>query len=520
MSTPEEQVQPPPQAQTTRAPKRWPLVNSLQARAAITPSQTAPPLTKDARLVNAFAEYDAEDQAYWVYKRPGLGPTPFASGTASAGLGSYCFNDLFTPGVLSVWGGSLYYTSIVSVPVPHFSTILIGAVDGTAPYFFETINSNPRTVVLGNGVKGYVFTPSTVALAQITDVNFPTAFVPGWVYLDGFLYIMDTAGKIWGTAGQNNAVTWSGTNVISASSNSDAGVGLVKQLTYVIAIKQWTAQVFYDAGNPTGSPLGPVPDSQLPYGGFIGSSVQIIDNTVLWITSNQTVSPQVVQMDNLTPKIVSSPAVERLLDNATFTGASVNPSVNGGVITWVLKHGGHRFYGISLLALNLTLVYDIDQKLWYQWTDVNGNFWPMSSMTYFPPSALSGSNFQPGIHLAQHYSNGNLYQLDGDYEFPTDYGNVFPVDIYTPNLDFGVARRKMLKTLYFYGDRLSKIKVRFSDDDFTTWSNFREVDLSRKKPRLTNCGTFEERRAYHIRHQAATTFRLRDMDMQMDIGTL
>lgn len=526
MSTPEEQVGQIPQAQTVRAPKRWPLVNRLQARSAVQlASLTDAPLQKDARLVNAFAEFDAEDQAYWVFKRPGLGSTPFVTaGGAATGLGTYCFSDPVSPGVLSVFGTSLYYTTIVSVPVPHFVTTLIGTVDGTAAYFFETINSSPKTVVLGNGNKAYIFTPSTLALATITDVNFPLAFVPGWVYLDGFLYIMDTAGKIWGTAGQNNAVVWSGTNVINASSNADAGVGLAKQLSYVVALKQWTSQIFYDAGNATGSPLSPVPDAQLAYGGFVGSSIQVIDNTVLWMTSNQTVSPQVVQMDNLAPKIVSSPAVDRLLDNATFRGvASSNPQVNPGIISWVLKHGGHKFYCLTITVLNLTIVYDLDQKLWYQWTDVNGNYWPMAGLTYFPPYQLSGLvGFQPGLHLAQHYANGNVYPLDGDYEFPTDFGNIFPVDIYTPNMDFGVSRRKHLRTLYFYGDKVpgSKIKVRFSDDDYQTWSNFREISLSLKKPRIGPCGTFVERRAYHIRHQCATQFRLRDMDMQMDIGVL
>ncbi len=518
MSTPAEQV---PQAQTTQAPKRWPLVASLQTRSAQVPIQWG------ARMVNAFGEGDPEDKSYWAYKRPGMGLTPFANtGAARTGLGSYAYTSQPTsPEVLSVFGTTLYSTKIVSPGgISQFVTAAIGTVNGNAPYFFETINSSPQTVVLGNGLAAYIYQPSGSTLTTITDANFPNTqgFVPGWVYLDGFLYIMDVNGKIWGTAGQNNAVVWSGTNVILASSNADAGVALFKQLTYVIALKQWTSQVFYDAGNATGSPLGVVPDAQLPLGCFIGSSTQVIDNTLLWVTTNQTIAPQVVQMDNLTPHIISTPSVERILSHISFTASAVNPLVNAGIITWVLKLGGHRYYGLTIIILNITLVYDIDQKLWYLWTDVNGNYWPISSMTFFPPYQLGNQAFNPGIHIAQHFANGNLYPLDSADTFPTDYGNIIPVDIYTSNIDFGIIRRKMLRTLYFDGDKTagSMIKVRFSDNDYQSWSNFRDVDLSLKKPRLGPCGTFDHRRAYHIRHQRATSFRLRDMDMQMDIGTL
>jgi hypothetical protein len=515
MSTPAEQV---PQAQTTQAPKRWPLVASLQTRDA------SVPIKWGARMVNAFGEADPEDKSYWAYKRPGMSPTPFASPTTSNfGSGSYVYSSSpLAPVLLFVAGGTLYQTSILGFPFPHLVTSAVGAVDTTAPYFFETVNSSPQTVVLGNGTAAYIYTPSGGSLAKITDVNFPTQFVPGWVYLDGFLYIMDIGGKIWGTAGQNNAAVWSGTNVILASSNADAGVALLKQLSYVIALKQWTSQVFYDAGNATGSPLGIVPDSQLPLGCFTGSSGQLIDNTLLWVTTNQTISPQVVQMDNLTPHIVSTPSVERILSHATFVGQTLNPMTPGGIITWILKLGGHRYYGLTIINLNITLVYDIDQRLWYIWTDVNGNYWPIASITFFPAYVLSGGAFIPGSHLAQSLPNSNMYPLDSADTFPTDYGNIVPVDIYTSNIDFGSIRRKFLRTLYFDGDKTSGsiIKVRFSDNDYQTWSNFRDVDLSLKKPRIGPCGTFDHRRAYHIRHQRATSFRLRDMDMQMDIGTL
>jgi hypothetical protein len=65
----------------------------------------------------------------------------------------------------------------------------------------------------------------------------------------------------------------------------------------------------------------------------------------------------------------------------------------------------------------------------------------------------------------------------------------------------------------------SVLYVRASEDDYQTWSNFRKVDLSKKRPILTGLGTFY-RRAYHFRHYCNTKFRIRSVDLQMDIGTL
>jgi hypothetical protein len=513
VSAPQEQVQ---QALPTRIPKRWPLVNKLQARAPGTP------LTKDARLINCYAEYDPEDKEYWVYKRLGLSPSVYSTSTPNYPLGCGMFTH---PGTGNVWmvaqqGGFSHNAGLWHLNAASSSAALTMPLNVPTPVWWETVNSNPQTVVVSTGAEAWTINVNSLVATKITNVNYPAVTVPGWAYLDGTLYTMDPSGVIWGSA-LNDATTWTALNNISASSNADMGVALVKCLNYIIAFKQYTAQVFYDNGPVIagGTALAPVPDSQMPLGCFCANSVQAIDNSVLWVTANQLASPQIAQMDNLTPRIVSTPAVERVLDNIFFSGGWLGTVYipQATVWSWVLKHGGHRFYGLTFVSNNITLIYDLDQQLWYIWTDPNGNYWPIVSTAAVPPTLGS----TPSIHYAQHINNGNIYQLDGDYSFPNDFGTVFPVDIYTPNMDFGTNRRKTLKALYFNGDKVpSRLSVRYSDDDYQTFSNPRLVDMNLKKPRLTDCGTFHRRRAYHIRHQANTAFRLRTIDLQMDLGTL
>jgi hypothetical protein len=512
MNAPAQQVQ-----SRMDIPRRFPLVSKTQTRTSVAP------FTSDARLINCYAEYDPQDKEFWIYKRMGLGATPaFSAPGAALGYGSYTHPG--TGLVLYVFNAAgtatLYWGAVGSGTLTS-----IGTVDATAPYFFETVQSAPQTIALANGKSGYTLNVDTLVLTAIASAGFPAIQMPGWAYVDGTLYVMDQFGNIAGS-NINDATTWSALNTIAASSNADVGVALAKQLNYVVAFKSYTTQIFYDAGNPTGSPLSPVPDAQIPLGCAAPLSVQQIDNSLLWMTSNQVGSPQVAMMDNLTPKIISTPAVDRILDGAKYTtaGAFFNrgshtwvllPAV--GISSWVLKHAGHRFYGLNVQNLNLTLVYDMDQELWYIWQDANGNWWPIVYMNSGAPSASA-----VGVHYAQHSTNGNVYFVDADYVYTNDFGTVFPVDIYTPNFDGGTNRRKYLKTMYFNGDQTpgSTLLVRFTDDDFQSWSNPRQVDLGLKKPRLTDCGTFIRRRAYHFRHQSNTALRIKTVDIQMDIGTL
>jgi hypothetical protein len=501
-------------------PKRWPLISKLQTRNADVP------LTQDARLINCYAEFDPEDEEFWIYKRLGLGAAPVFGPGGASGWGMYTYYQQvpnWSSGNLQVLGlfgnGELYSYNPVTQTTATIGSIAVTSYQPMA--FFETVNSSPQTVVIGTANAGYVYTPSTKVLTQITDAGFPSSVVPGWGYLDGTLYVMSTSGAIYNSQ-VNQPSVWSPQSIIQASSNADAGVALAKQLNYIVAFKQWTTQVFYDAGNTTGSPLAPVPDSQLPYGCFAAGSIAQIDNTLLWMTSNQTISPQIVRMDFLSPQIVSTPAVERILDNAALNGSYPG----SGIWSMVLKHGGHRFYFLTIVALNITLVYDLDQpppSNWYIWTDPTGaNFWPITSIGYIPP-LQSGTS---GVHLAQH-TDGYVFPLDGDYEYPSDGGAVFPVDIYTPNFDGGTDRRKVLKMLFPNADQygtpgqLSTLQVRFNDDDYapTMWSNFRSCDLSLRKPRIADMGTFYKRRALHLRYAAPTSFRIKSLDLQLLWGS-
>lgn len=467
-----------PQAETVQIPKRLPL--------AIMPENRAADTRYDARLVNCFLEKE-RDNDIWVYERPGLLQDSQPPGAPATGRGIYNWKG----NIYSIFGATLYKDGVAQA----------GTVDTTKGVyrFSQCLGATPK-LQLGNGVKAYNF-DSGAGLVLINDVDFPAAFVKGWAYLDGTTYVGLADGHIQGS-NINDPVNWNALNTILAQVEPDSGVAVAKQLVYVVMFKQWSAEIFYDAGNASGSPLGAVQGAKIDFGCAHEDSVQDVNGTLVWMSTSREAGRQIAAMNRLKAEIVSTPAIDRLLQNADLTI----------VYSWNMKVGAHRFYGVTSKVSNFTLVYDLTEKLWSQWTDKNGDYFPVVSSTYNSAQ----------VALLQHETNGRIYKADMAYA--DDNGDLIQVDIYTPNFDAGTRRRKQMNLLEVVADQQvgSVLQVRWNDYDFdpTRWTNFRRLDMNQKRPFLTDLGTFV-RRTHNFRHRLPVRMpRLSAVEMQLDLGTL
>lgn len=464
-----------PQAQTVALPTRLPLV--------IMPENRDTSTDKDSKLVNGFMEKAGEDQ-YQLYSRPGLGDATQPSGGAAIGRGAY----FWMGDVYSIFGSTVYKNNT--------SIGTVGTTGGV--YQWSSSSGANPLLVFGDGTDAYTSDGATVT--AISDPAFPATFYKGWAYLDKTTYVMTSPNEIFGSD-LDDPSTWDLLNVIEAQIAQDEGVGINKQLVYVVAFKQWTTEIFYDAQNSTGSPLSPVQGAKLNFGCASIDTVQEVDGILYWICTNRNSSPQILAMDNLKPTIISTPAIERLINDADFSDCC----------SWAFKEWGHWFYGVTIKSSNLTLVYDIKEKMWAQWTDTNGNYFPIVAATYD----------SQGRHIFQHETNGKLYVADAIYV--NDDGELFTTDIVLPNFDGGTKRGKQLNYMFFVGDQTpgSILQVRHNDNDYATgkWSNFRTVNMNSKRPFLDRCGTFS-RRAYNLRHRCNARLRISSIDLQMDLCVL
>lgn len=464
---------------SVQLPPRLPLV--------VTTSNRNQSVHKDARLVNCYIEVSKEGELH-IYKRPGLKPADSVA-SGQTGRGVWFWNG----SVYSIFGNTIYKDGV---------SLGTGLDTTNGVYRFDSILGSTPKLVFGNGKKAYATDGTTVSndLHSI-DSNYPTETVKGFAYLNGPIYVMQPEAVIWGSKvnSVDQSGDWDPLNFIRAQIEPDKGVFMSKQLVYVVALKQWSTEYFFDAGNPTASPLGPVQGMKVHYGCAHADSVQKIDDVLLFLSTNQTSSLQVSMLNQGAFTVVSTPSVDRLLSDIDTTT----------IYSWQLKLDGHSFYIITFKEGNLTLAYDITQDLWFQWTDHNGNYFPIVSSTYDAQ----------GRHVVQHESNGNLYYIDStSYK---DIDNPIPVTIITPTFDAGTYRRKQLNVMKFVGDQVpgSVLQVSHSSDDYQTWSQPRNVDLSQNTPMLVNCGTFKKR-AYKFVHMHDTPFRLSAIEVQYDVGTL
>lgn len=482
-------------------PDGKPLRISFDIQPDMIPSQES--LYKGPCIINGYAE-KLPSGNYTIYKRPGL---VFHSTPEANGRGIYNWNGST---IIGVFGDSFYSDAIAGT-----AAALAVSTDSTALYSFVTSITSTTTVFFHNALAGYQYDSGTGVVTQVTDGDYPASTVYGAVWLDGTYYVMDASAYIYGSD-LNNVMSWNPLNKIQAQIEPDAGVALFRQLSYVIAFKQYSTEVFYNAGNATGSPLARQTGSKLNYGCLNARTIQDINGTLYWVSLTKAGSVGVACMNNLTVELIGNDYVDRVV--AGSGGVSTN------LYSFVHVIPGHTFYCISSDTFNVTLAYDIAIKRWYIWTWYNGTAVPFysSAVIFSGNTVLTYMQSYPGSLYYSSLITGT------DYTGLTTQRTI-DFSIVTPIFDGQTRRRKYLKILDVVCDRpvnsgtktytKAFLNARYTEDGYRTWSNFREIDLSLKKTRLTNCGTFVSR-AYHFNYTAALPFKIEAMEMQVEEGTL
>ena len=282
-------------------------------------------INKDARLVNCYLEATQEGEAN-IFKRPGITQTSVVSAN-EVGNGVFFWNG----DVYSVFG-SVFYRNGTAV----------SGVDNTGGVyrFISILGATPK-LVFGNGKKAYAYDTVGGLSSDLhtIDADYPTTTVKGLAYLNGPVYVMQPEAVIWGSAINSVSVAgdWDPLNYLRAQIEPDGGVFLAKQLVYVVALKKWTVEYFFDAGQPTGSPLQSVQGMKVNYGCASADSVRAINDVLFFLSTDQNASLQVSQLDRGAHSVVSTPAVDRLL-------CDINTSV---VFSWTFKINGHSFYVLT-----------------------------------------------------------------------------------------------------------------------------------------------------------------------------
>lgn len=424
-------------------------------------------------------------------------------------------------------------------------------------------------LMLKNPYEGFYFNGTTVT--KISDVDYPSSTVPGIAYLDSTFYVMDSGAKIYGSE-LGDPSSWSALNYIVAEVEPGDGVALAKSANYVVAFKEWSTEFFYDAANPTGSPLSPVLNGFTLIGCASGYSVAQVDKMTFWIAQTHQKGRCVYMMIGTDQTPISTPDVERVLalDNLST------------VYAYGLRIAGHIFYILTLVNTTKTLVYDVSAQNWYQWTsltaatavsvssivrvdtlatvttatahglsdgdpvtiagasqsDYNGLFQAKYINTTSFSIVVSGSPVTPATGTitstgyTESYFNVTKYThcSSGDLGLKETGGTMYRI---LPNvyLDDTVPINTLIRTLKFdggstapkregrcevIGNKISDVcMIRHSDDDYQTNSPYRYVDLNAERSQIWRQGRFR-RRSYELRFIGNNQMQLSNLELDLE----
>ena len=263
----------------------------------------------------------------------------------------------------------------------------------TANSTTTSVGPTPYLMIKNNRLAWYL---SGTTLTQISDVDYPAETVPGCLYLNGTFYVMDRAGQIHGSDLEDPSA-WNSLNFITSEAEPDIGIAIAKILNYVVALGEWSMEAFQDVANSTGSPLARIDGAYRQYGCASAGSVAYIENGLVFMSQSKLRGREVVRMLGLEVERISTPSVEKVMlaDDLSTVHA------------FCFKAGGREFYVLTLVDSAVTLVCDLANKIWYQWSSlIAGTAQSVTTLT-------SSGTTATATKAAHGYSDGQVVLIAG-----------------------------------------------------------------------------------------------------------
>ena len=443
----------------------------------------------------------------------------------------------------------------VTVPNQPFQFCMQDSASGATGFMFKSTRD------------AYLFDGTANTITKITDTDYPAVTVPGVAYLDGYFFVMDANGTIY-NSGLETPLVWNSLDFIKCEAEPDGGVAIAKYMNYIVGFGRWTTQFFYDAANAQGSPLSPIESSTIQIGCADGYSVAQFDGKLVWMSNSRQKGRQVHVCDNsMSPVEISTPDVSRILNSddlaevrswgASFAGHSLYVlclktigitlvfdfltkawshftrrtesaksisalSQSNGIATATsVGHGFEDGDEITVSGANQA-GYNVTENITY--IDDDHYSFEVDSATVSPATGTiigTGSvegyfDFTYYAHvggkdIVQGATDGIVYEMLGT-SFQ-DNGVSIDVTSRTAIFDNSTAKTKVIGSAEVIGDKVDATALlRWSDDDYVTFSDYRKIDLNAERSRIRRLGS-SSRRSYEIRHTANTSFRVEALEI-------
>ena len=490
---------------------RIPLVGSLTNRNV----NAALADTKDQQFVNGIPEVvknPLTGQAkVWLNKRQGLAALADVSSGATGQYGAV----VWTSGSGSVPAPVFSYLSSGG-DIQFFNAHTAGQVGADVTGVDECLhmeetsisNTGNLTAMLVDDTSGAVeawFIPDGGAWTQITDGDFPATITPAHAHMDGFMFVMTEAGRIY-NSDVNSLSAWTATSFLSANSFGDKGVGLARYRDMIVGFGDGSAEFFRNTGNASGSVLSRLENATLRVGAIRntqsrGTAIRSLMDTVYWIGINSdTGSRGIYRLNGMEEEKISNSAIDKLVAN--------------GVIRSIV--GSFSLLGMSHVAFSSgstsVWCYCVESKFWWVLT-------PAGSLTIAAMLGTVDSSSYSKSFLST-VSNAKLYVFNPNSPVWQDNSVAYTMTVQTDNIDAESDRMKFWKRLRIVCDRESSgsIGVSWSDDDFQNYTTAVNVDITNGQSWLTRLGA-SRRRSFKFTHSANTSCRIEAVEIDYEMGS-
>lgn len=444
--------------------------------------------------------------------------------------------------------GTTYYFSVngtgVYTSTDRITWALVTTLSTTATTpvrFTEFINgTNTKSLVMVDGVEGYVFT-SNAAGTKITDANFPNPHIPFPVYLDGYLFLAKSGtGDVY-NSNLEDPTKWTVGDFISSELYPDDIQALVKINNYLLVVGTQGCEYFYDAANPTASPLARYDGGSLAFGTQVPNSIASNKNVAMFIANNNDGENTITVIEDFKSREIDASFVIAALN--TRLSAASNSTTAAAVRGFFFRQFGKMFYGLAFQGdtsapnlLNSTWVFSFETGYWVEFRvgATGGNPFPV----YFSSLSTSG---KIATFVSGHVSNSPFFgQLEQGAKTPfsdtaTDVvvngtnNTAIYMELRTPNINFGTHNVKTMSrfalgvtentsSVTTSGSTVSA-NVSWSDDDYATFNT--PVALifgaTLNYPFINQLGIFRQR-AFKVTYAGTLFLRFKEMEVDINKG--
>jgi hypothetical protein len=435
--------------------------------------------------------------------------------------------------------GTGVYSSTDGITFALVDTLLTSAT--TPVRFTEFISAtNVKSLVLVDGVEGYVYT-SNAAGTKITDAQFPNPHIPFPVFLDGYLFLAKAAtGDIY-NSDLNDPAAWTAGSYISSEMYPDDLQAIVKINNYILAIGTQGSEFFYDAANPTASPLARYDGGSLPVGTQIPNSIASNKNAVVFVSNTSDGENSVTIIEDFKSRNIDFSFLIPALNNRLQ--AASNNTTAAAVRGFFFRQYGQMFYGLNFQGntaapnlLNPTFAFSFETGWWSELRYGTAGTAPFP--VYFTTQSTSA---KISTYVSGHVGNTPFFgQLEEGAKTPFSHtaedhivngpaATAIYTELRTPNLDFGTRNSK---TMSRFGVSVTEngsssttsgatvtVSVAWSDDDYSTWATARDLIFggALQWPFITQLGRFMQR-AFKLTYASTKFLRYKELEMDINKG--